>query len=43
MEMRKHLQDLVEELLKIEAFSVDEKGKRIVAEPLNCALSVSLI
>uniref|UniRef100_A0A1I7VM49 Large ribosomal subunit protein uL4m n=1 Tax=Loa loa TaxID=7209 RepID=A0A1I7VM49_LOALO len=32
-------EDLAEELMKIEAFSADETGKRIVAEPLNYALS----
>uniref|UniRef100_A0A0R3S0Z6 CBF domain-containing protein n=1 Tax=Elaeophora elaphi TaxID=1147741 RepID=A0A0R3S0Z6_9BILA len=31
--------DLAEELMKIEAFSVDKTGKRVVAEPLNHALS----
>ncbi|MCP9259107.1 hypothetical protein DINM_002078 [Dirofilaria immitis] len=32
-------EDLADELMKIEAFSVDETGKRIVAEPLNYALA----
>uniref|UniRef100_A0A8R1U170 CBF domain-containing protein n=1 Tax=Onchocerca volvulus TaxID=6282 RepID=A0A8R1U170_ONCVO len=36
---REYLQDLAYELMKIRAFSVDETGKRIIAEPLNHALS----
>lgn len=32
-------EDLAEELMKIKAFSVDKAGKRVIAEPLNYALS----
>ncbi|VDK72393.1 unnamed protein product [Onchocerca ochengi] len=39
---REYLQDLADELMKIRAFSVDETGKRIIAEPLNHALSVGI-
>ncbi|VDM95461.1 unnamed protein product [Thelazia callipaeda] len=37
--MDEYLQDLAEELMKIEAFRINEKGKRVLTEVLDCALS----